>query len=105
MKGRAYAYAELGYGRGRLALVASRSLVPSLRVDRPFVRRLVAADAAELPVARGQTLGRVQIYQRGRLVGSVRLVAGRSASQPGVGGRVGWYARRTLDHMWGMLTP
>jgi len=105
VKGRAYAFAELGYGRERLTLVAARSLVPTVRVDRSLVRRLVAADAAELPVSRGQTLGRVQIYQRGRLLGSVPLVANGTVSRPGVGGRVGWYARRTLHHMWGLLTP
>jgi D-alanyl-D-alanine carboxypeptidase (penicillin-binding protein 5/6) len=105
VKGRAYAYAELGYGRKRLTLVAARALVPTVRVDRPLVRRLVAADAAELPVSRGQTLGRVQIFQRGRPLGSVPLVASRSAARPGVGGRAGWYARRTLHHMWGLLTP
>jgi D-alanyl-D-alanine carboxypeptidase (penicillin-binding protein 5/6) len=105
VKGRVYAYAELGYGRRRLALVAARSLAPTVRVDLPLVRRLVAAEAAELPVSRGQTLGRVQIFQRGRLLGSVPLVASRSVEQPGVGGRAGWYARRTLHHMWGLLTP
>lgn len=105
VKGRVYAYAELGYGRKRLRLVAARSLVPTVRVDRPLVRRLVAADAAELPVSRGQTLGRVQIFQRGRQLGSVPLVASRSVTRPGVGGRVGWYARRTLHHMRGLLTP
>ena len=105
VKGRAYAYAELGYGRKRLTLVAARSLVPTVRVDRPLVRRLVAADAAELPVSRGQTLGRVQIFQRGRPLGSVPLVASRSVERPGIGGRAGWYARRTLHHMWGLVTP
>jgi D-alanyl-D-alanine carboxypeptidase (penicillin-binding protein 5/6) len=105
VQGRAYAYAELGYGRKRLTLVAARSLVPTVRVDRPLVWRLVAADAAELPVSRGQTLGRVQIFQRGRPLGSVPLVASRSVARPGVGGRAGWYARRTLHHMWGLVTP
>jgi hypothetical protein len=105
VKGRAYAYAELGYGRRRLTLVAARLLVPTVRLDRPLVRRLVAADAAELPVSRGQTLGRVQIFQRGRPLGSVPLVASRSVARPGVGGRAGWYARRTLHHMWGLLAP
>jgi len=105
VKVRAYSYAGLGYGRDRLALVAAGSLVPTVRVDRPLVRRLVAADAAELPVSRGQTLGRVQIYQRGRLLGSVPLVASRSVSRPDLSGRVGWYARRTLHHMRELLTP
>ena len=104
VKGRAYAHAELGYGRKPVALVAAQSLVPAVRVDRPLVRRVVAADAARLPVSRGQSLGRVQIYQRGRLLGSVSLVASRSVARPGIGGRAGWYARRTLHHMWGWVS-
>jgi D-alanyl-D-alanine carboxypeptidase (penicillin-binding protein 5/6) len=102
--GRVYAEAELGYGRDPVALVAARSLSATVRLDRPLVRRLVAVDAADLPVSRGQSLGQVQIYQRGRLLGAVPLVAARSVAQPGVGGRVGWYTGRTLHHMAGWFS-
>jgi serine-type D-Ala-D-Ala carboxypeptidase (penicillin-binding protein 5/6) len=104
VKGRAYASAELGYGREPLALVASGSLTPSVRVNVPFVRRVVAADAADLPVTRGQTLGRVEVFQRRRLLGSVPLVASRSVTRPGLAGRAGWYAARTLDHLGGWFS-
>jgi serine-type D-Ala-D-Ala carboxypeptidase (penicillin-binding protein 5/6) len=104
VKGRGYAHAELGYGREPVALVAAGSLTPSVRVGLPLVRRVVAADAADLPVTRGQTLGRVQIFQRGRLLGSVPLVASRSVKRPGLAGRAGWYAARTLDHLGGWFT-
>jgi D-alanyl-D-alanine carboxypeptidase (penicillin-binding protein 5/6) len=104
VKGRGYAHAELGYGREPLALVAAGSLTPSVRVGLPLVRRVVAADAADLPVTRAQTLGRVQIFQRGRLLGSVPLVASRSVKRPGLAGRAGWYAARTLDHLGGWFT-
>lgn len=104
VKGRAYAYAEVGYGRRRLALVASSSLRPAVRVDHLLVRRVVAASMAPLPVSRGQSLGHVDIFQRGRLLGRVTLVAGRSIARPGIVGRVGWYARRTLHHMAGWFT-
>jgi serine-type D-Ala-D-Ala carboxypeptidase (penicillin-binding protein 5/6) len=104
LKGRAYGEAELGYGREPLSLVAAGSLTPSVRVGIPLVRRVVAADAAELPVARGQILGRVQLFQRDRLLGSVPLVASRSVTRPGLAGRAGWYARRTLDHMAGWFS-
>jgi len=104
VKGRPYAHAELGYGHELLPLVARRSLRPSLRVDHPLVRRVIAVDAASLPVTRGQTLGRVQIFQRGKLVGESALVASRSVARPGLAGSAGWYARRTLHHMWGWVT-
>jgi hypothetical protein len=84
--------------------VAKRSLKPSVRVDFPLVRRVVAPDAARLPVTKGQELGQVQLFQRGRLVGAVALVAGRSAARPGLAGRAGWYARRTLHHMAGWFS-
>ena len=104
VKGRAYASAELGYGREPVPLVASGSLMPSVRVNVPFVRRVVAADAADLPVTRGQTLGRVQVFQQGRLLGSVPLVASRSVERPGLAGRAVWYAARTLDHLGGWFS-
>ena len=70
----------------------------------PLVRRVVAADVAELPVSRGQSLGRVLVYQRGKLLGSTPLVASRSVSSPGLTGRAGWYATRTLEHVGGWFT-
>jgi serine-type D-Ala-D-Ala carboxypeptidase (penicillin-binding protein 5/6) len=104
VRGRAYATVRLGYGRRPLALVAARSLAPTVRVDRSLVRRVVALEVTALPVSRGEALGQVLVYQRGRLVGRAPLVAARSVGRPGVAGRVGWYATRTLDHMWGWLT-
>jgi serine-type D-Ala-D-Ala carboxypeptidase (penicillin-binding protein 5/6) len=104
VRGRVYAEAELAYGRKPVALVAAGSLAPAVRVGLPLVRRVVAADAADLPVARGDTLGEVRVYQRARLLGRVPLVASRSISRPALGGRVGWYARRTLHHMGGWFT-
>ena len=103
-KGHAYGRAVVGYGREPVALVAAASLRPSLRVDFPLVRRVVAMDAAGLPVSRGQSLGQVRVYQRGKLVGAVPLVASRSVSRPGVAARASWYATRTLDHMWGWVS-
>jgi D-alanyl-D-alanine carboxypeptidase (penicillin-binding protein 5/6) len=103
-KGETYATADVGYGRRPVALVATRSLTPMARVDEPLVRRVVALGAAALPVSRGQALGRVEIYQRGRLIAAAPLVAARSVGRPGLPGRTGWYATRTLHHMWGWIT-
>ena len=103
-KGQAYARAVVGYGRKPVDLVAAASLTPSLRINFPLVRRVVAMNAAELPVAKGQALGQVRVYQRGKLVGVVPLVASRAVSRPGVAGRVGWYATRTLHHMTGWFS-
>ena len=48
-KGHAYARAAVGYGRKPVTLVAAASLAPSLRVDFPLVRRVVAMDTADGP--------------------------------------------------------
>ena len=104
VKGHAYASALLGYGRHPLDLVAAgtpRLVVP---VSRPLVRRVVFPDVVSLPVAEGQSLGQVRVYQGGRLLAAVPLVASRSSSRPGVAGRVGWYATRTLHHMAGWFS-
>ena len=68
------------------------------------VQRCIAAGSARLPVTKGQRLGEVRVYQRGRLVGSVPLVASRSVARPGLAGRVRWYATRTLEHVGGWFT-
>jgi hypothetical protein len=57
-------------GEGRLRPLAGRpgagaGLVRSVRIDRPLVRRVVAAAAASLPVLRGQQLGEIRVYQAG----------------------------------------
>jgi D-alanyl-D-alanine carboxypeptidase (penicillin-binding protein 5/6) len=104
VKGRAYARALLGYGRRPLELVAAATPKLTVPVDRPLVRRVVFPGVASLPVSRGQSLGQVRIYQGSHLLAAVPLVAARSVSRPGVAGRVGWYATRTLHHMAGWFS-
>jgi hypothetical protein len=55
-------------------------------------------------VSRGQALGQVRIYQEGRLIGVVPLVAARSVARPGLAGRAKWYAGRTLHHVTGWFS-
>ena len=104
VKARAYAEAKLAYGRHALELVAAGSLAAPLRAGVPVVRKIVFPDVVSLPVSGGQSLGQVRIYQRGRLVGAVPLIASRSVKRPGMAGRVGWYTRRTLSHMAGWFS-
>jgi hypothetical protein len=98
-----YARAKLGYGRGTVGLVARGPLVRAVRVDQSLVQRVVSKAVAPLPVLEGQPLGEIRVYQGPRLLGRRTLVAERSVSRPGAIGRVGFYAGRTLDHMWGWL--
>jgi hypothetical protein len=58
----------------------------------------------DLPVRRGDRLGWVRLYDRGKLVGSRPLVASRTIEEPGFAGRVAWYAERTLHHLGGLFS-
>jgi serine-type D-Ala-D-Ala carboxypeptidase (penicillin-binding protein 5/6) len=99
-----YAQVALPYGRKPLALVAKSELRASVRPGGALTERVVAARYASLPVRRGEVLGNVQIWAGGKLVGRRPLIASRSVAAPGVGGRVGWYARRTVHDVVGWFT-
>ena len=75
-----------------------------MRLGRPLVERVSAVRTVALPVRAGETLGRIEIWNAGRLVGTRDLVAARSVARPGLAGRVGWYAGRTLHHLVHLLT-
>ncbi|MFL5919568.1 MAG: D-alanyl-D-alanine carboxypeptidase family protein [Gaiellaceae bacterium] len=96
---RVYASAAVGYGKPAVPLVASGPTVARVRVDKRLVERVVAPATLQLPVKQGQSIGSVQVYSGKRLVGLSPLVAARSVERPGLGGRVGFYAGRTLDHI------
>ena len=96
---RVYATAHAPYGRPPVPLVAARSVVRLQRVGVPLVERVVAPTDVRLPVRKGQVLGRVAVYERGRLVARTPLVAARSLRRPGLLGRTRWYATRTLHHV------
>jgi D-alanyl-D-alanine carboxypeptidase (penicillin-binding protein 5/6) len=101
---RVYARAETSYGEGKLALVAPRSLRRAVIVERPLVEQVVAPMGVELPVQKGQRLGEVRVYERGRLLARSALVASRSIGKPGKLDRVGWYAGQTAHNMWSWVT-
>jgi serine-type D-Ala-D-Ala carboxypeptidase (penicillin-binding protein 5/6) len=98
------AHVALPYGRAPVALVATRPLVRVVATGIPVVERVVAPSALALPVRRGQPLGRIEVWAAGKLLGSRPLVAGRSVSRPGVGGRLRWYAQRTVKDLWGLIS-
>jgi D-alanyl-D-alanine carboxypeptidase (penicillin-binding protein 5/6) len=96
---RPYAEVRLPYGKAPLPLVAPKQLLAVARVGRPLTERVVAAAAVSLPVARGAVLGHVEVWAGKRLVGRRPLVASRTVNRPGLAGRVGWYAGRTVHHL------
>jgi serine-type D-Ala-D-Ala carboxypeptidase (penicillin-binding protein 5/6) len=98
-QGRTYATAEVPYGKRPLELVAARPLNAVARLGRPLTEKVVATRAVALPVHAGAVLGRVQVWESGKLRGSSDLVASRTINKPGIGSRLGWYAGRSLHHL------
>jgi len=100
---RTYAWTTAPYGRKPIPLVATRSLVRVVRVGRPLTERIVAPAAVSLPVTLQQPLGRVQIWQGKKLLGSRQLVAARAEPKPGAFARLSWYAGRSMHHLGRLL--
>jgi D-alanyl-D-alanine carboxypeptidase (penicillin-binding protein 5/6) len=101
---KAYARAVLGYGLPAVPLVAEKPLVRVIHIGRPLIARVIAPSALSLPVRRGEQLGRVEIWAGKTMLGSRPLIAARSASRPGVGGRIRWYTTRTMHHLLGLFS-
>jgi serine-type D-Ala-D-Ala carboxypeptidase (penicillin-binding protein 5/6) len=101
---RVYARSETGYGRPVLELVAPRTLLRTVHESTPLVERVVSPGVVDLPVREGQRLGRVELYDGSRLVARSQLVASSSVSEPGVLGKAAWYAERTADHLWELVS-
>ncbi|HET8895488.1 MAG TPA: D-alanyl-D-alanine carboxypeptidase family protein [Gaiellaceae bacterium] len=99
-----YAKAALGYGLPAVPLVATSPLRRVIHIGRPLVARVIAPTALSLPVRRGERLGRVEIWAGTTMIGSRLLIAARSAARPGVGGRIRWYATRTMHDLVGLFS-
>jgi D-alanyl-D-alanine carboxypeptidase len=94
---RVYARAAIGFDKAPVDVVAPREVMRAVRVDRTLRERVVVPTALALPVRKGQRVGEVRVYDGARLVGSSPLVAARAVDAPGLGARLGWYARHALD--------
>jgi D-alanyl-D-alanine carboxypeptidase (penicillin-binding protein 5/6) len=102
--GRVYARVETPYDREEVSLVAPRSVRRAVVVSRPLVERVVAQTSVELPVRKGQELGEVRVYDRGKVVARSPLVAARSVEEPSAIDRAGWYAGQAAHNMWSWIS-
>ncbi|MBD0347693.1 MAG: D-alanyl-D-alanine carboxypeptidase [Thermoleophilia bacterium] len=100
---RVYASVEAPFGRGPVRLVAPRGVRRAVRVGRPLRERVVAPAVVSLPVAKGQQLGEVRVYEGRRLIARSPLVAARRVDSPSLPSRVEWYAERVADNLFGWL--
>jgi serine-type D-Ala-D-Ala carboxypeptidase (penicillin-binding protein 5/6) len=103
VRARTYAWAAAPYGRRPVPLLATKPSLQVVRVHAPVIERIVAPAVVSLPVIRGEVLGRVEIWRGRKLLVSRPLVAGRSVAKPGVGGRLSFYAGRTVHHLLHLL--
>ena len=101
---RVYGLAQTGYGRAPVKLVAQRDVVRPVRVGSPLVERVVVGTALALPVTRGQRVGEVRVYSGRRLVARAPLVTATAVSEVDTLGKIGWYARRTVHHLAGLVS-
>ena len=101
---RSYARAKTGYGQPAVELVAPRTLVRTVRVGTPLVERVVAPSAIALPVAKGERLGRVELYDGNRLVASSNLVAADAVADAGLWAKAKWHATETAKNLFGLVT-
>jgi len=99
-----YAYAQTGYGRPALALAATKPLVRVIPAGSHVVMRITAPSAVKLPVEEGQRLGTIEIRVDGQLYWERPLVAARAVERPGLGGRLRWYATRTVHDFVGLFS-
>lgn len=102
--GRVYGRVPVTYGEQAVPVVAARPLRRAVRIGRPLVQRVVLTDLVDLPVRRGDVLGELRVYDRGKLLGRAPLVAAVDRKEPGAVDRVKWYASRTASHIGGWFS-
>jgi serine-type D-Ala-D-Ala carboxypeptidase (penicillin-binding protein 5/6) len=103
-RSRVYAWARAPFGREALALVVPKRIVRVVRFDRPLTERVTAPYVVSLPVQKGDKLGEVQVFDRGKLIAHAPLLASRTIKRPGTIARAEWYAGRTVHRIWGWIS-
>jgi D-alanyl-D-alanine carboxypeptidase (penicillin-binding protein 5/6) len=102
--GRVYGRVRLAYGQEAVPVVAARPLRRAVRIGRPLEERVVLAGEADVPVRRGDVLGELRIYERGKLIARTPLVAAEDREAPSTLERVKWYAGRTVSQLGSWFT-
>jgi len=102
--GRVYGRVAVTYGEDAVPVVAARPLKRAVRIGRPLEQRVVLPDIADLPIRRGDGLGELRFYERGRLIARTPLVAAEDRDAPSAVERVRWYVGRAASHIGGWFT-
>jgi hypothetical protein len=102
--GRVYGRVPVTHGKAPVPVVAARPLLRAVRIGRPLVQRVVLPSRVDLPVRRGDALGQLRVYERGRLIGRTALVAAEDRDAPSVVERIRWFGGRTFHHIGGWFS-
>ena len=103
-RGRVYAVASTGYGRGEVKLAAAR---PALRGPggSPAHQVVIAPTSVELLVERGDRLGEVRVYEsEADSSPGNRLSPTAPSPEPNLAGRVSWYVSETVENLVGFFS-
>ena len=92
------------YDHGSVGLVAPRSVRRAVLVRRPLTEKIVASRGVQLPVRKGQQLGEVRVYDRGRMIARSPLVAARSVDEPNMLERAAWHVGQAAHEMWSWVS-
>jgi serine-type D-Ala-D-Ala carboxypeptidase (penicillin-binding protein 5/6) len=103
---RAKPYAEVNvpFSDNQVALVAEDRVRVTVPLDHTLVQKIVAPDTLDLPVAQGDPIGEIVVYDRDRVVARRPLVSTETMGEPNIVRRVRWYAGRALDEAGDMLS-
>jgi D-alanyl-D-alanine carboxypeptidase (penicillin-binding protein 5/6) len=105
LPGRVYGHVPVTYGQEAVPVVAARPLRRAVRIGRPLEQRVVLAGEADVPVRRGDVLGELRIYERGKLIARTPLAAAEDRQAPSTLERVKWYAGRTFSQIGSWFSP
>ena len=86
-----------------LAALPGATLTTVVDTNQPRAREIAALHGVEPAFDYRDVLGRVEVWEHGKLRGSSDLVASRTVNKPGLVSRLGWYAGRTLHHLGGFF--
>jgi D-alanyl-D-alanine carboxypeptidase (penicillin-binding protein 5/6) len=103
---RAKPYAEVNvpFSDNQVALVAEDRVRVTVPLDHTLVQKIVAPGTLDLPVAQGDPVGEIVVYDGDRVVARRPLVSTETTGEPNIVRRVHWYAGRALDEAGDMLS-
>jgi D-alanyl-D-alanine carboxypeptidase len=103
-KAKPYAEVAVPFSEDQVALVAEDRVRVTVPLDHSLVEKVVSPDTLELPVAQGDPVGEIVVYEGDEVVARRPLVSTATISEPSLPERVRWYAGRALDEAGDILS-